>query len=195
MQGIDLSIGSENVYTDFNPFRHTRHSHAQDSVIEALQILGTGDESTINEHVLGGLLAGCKVRRFTNAEAVECAEHHSGIGVKRTGNYYLHPTSHRWRVEYETEYDDRALDHFSDLFESCGVVISAISTNRKGKTREATAHVIYDDPRDVETLLAIIDGTWTPGIDVDDQITSIGAEAEELPPVDCYDFDSELVAA
>ena len=65
-------------------------------------------------------------------------------------------------------------------------------------TREASAHVIYDDPRDVETLLAIIDGTWAPELGVDDQIAPNGADADDLPPVDCYDFDdfdSELVAA
>lgn len=194
MQKISLQLNDACVYTDFNPWRHSTRSHAQDAIVSALETLSTGNESTISEHVFGGLLDGCKVRRFSDEEAGEFAKYHSSMGVKFTGNYYLNDRSRRWRREYTTAYDDQALEHFDDLFSACGVVISAKRTNKKGKTRSAWAHVIYDDPRDVETLLAIIDGTWEPGLSENDQIAPVELD-DELPPLECYGSIDDQMAA
>lgn len=188
MQGISFSPYDQQLILDFNPYRHACLSHAQQAILDAVTLLATGDVQAIYSGVSGGELAGCKVRRISEAEAAEDAKKHAAYFLRKTGNHYKHERTHRWRAEWAPVYDDRDVDHYMDVYATCAVVLDCSRTNRKGKTRRARAEVIYDDPRDAELLLALVSGEVSASDPIErDQLAPDAMEwTDELPPVDAY---------
>lgn len=184
MQAINYERSHGDYYLSFNPHRHAQLSVAQDAICDALELIATGDPQVIASGVDHGRICGCKARRLDSSEVQELAESRAQHTMERVCEPNINPKTGRWRqYKWIPKYDDCDLEHWVGYYSDNVVVLETLRVNRKGKAREAWAHVCYDDPADAAELLAIVDGEVPTGIPDD---PGLFCTDSELVPVECY---------
>ena len=192
MQKLSYSKPTGDFYTSWNLNRHACPSKAQQNVMNALEIIATGDAEAISAAAHGGKLCGCRVRRPENEELGELARGRSEYCMRRVIDHHVNPKTGRWKTySWVPQYNDADMEHWEDYFDSCCIVITCTTVNRRGKYKDAWAHVCYDDPRDAQELLCIITGEPMPETVHDPHAAAPDAPEPELVPLDCYGWASE----
>lgn len=187
MQAIDYQPSSS-YYLSYNAQRHAALNRAQAAIASAMALVATGDPDAIRAGVADGRLAGCTARRLDEAEAAELAEGECEAIVERVSDCHVDATTGRWRAHsWRRTYNDQELDHWMGYYLANVVVLEASTTNRKGRTKSAWAHVCYMDPRDADQLLAIVNGE-PEATDSHAYPAYLADEwwVEEPVPVECY---------